>query len=111
MTQMRKVCFLVSAPPFEVKVVNMTKENRIVGKENENLTLGCYTLGGIPRGKIIWYYGKKKLTMNNDDSEWAYYSFTLNKNNNEQIYTCIAEHDMLKTPLEQSIKLDILCKY
>ncbi|VDI22654.1 Hypothetical predicted protein [Mytilus galloprovincialis] len=86
----------------------MTKENRIVGKENENFTLACYTLGAIPRGKTIWYYGKKKLTMNNDDSEWAYYSFTLNKNDNEQIYTCIAEHDMLRTSLEQSIKLDIL---
>ncbi|CAG2188317.1 unnamed protein product [Mytilus edulis] len=104
---MKKVCYGFRAP-LEVRVVNMTEDNRIVGKENENLTLACYTLGGIPRGKTLWYHGKKKLTMNKDDSEWTYYSITLNRNNNEQIYTCIAEHGMLRTPLEQSIKLDIL---
>ncbi|CAC5412798.1 ROBO1 [Mytilus coruscus] len=63
---------------------------------------------GIPRSKIIWYHGKKKLTMNKDDSEMAYYSLILNRNHNEQIYTCIAEHDMLRTPLNQSITLNIL---
>lgn len=89
----------------------MTERNTIIGKENENLTLACYTLGGIPRGKTNWYHGKKKLTINKDDNETAYYSLMLNRNHNKQIYTCIAEHDMLKTPLEQSIKLNILCKY
>ncbi|CAC5395218.1 unnamed protein product [Mytilus coruscus] len=86
----------------------MTEKNRLVGNENENLTLACYTLGGIPRSKIIWYHGKKKLTMNKDDSKMAYYSLILKRNHNEQIYTCIAEHDMLRTPLNQSIKLNIL---
>ncbi|CAC5385799.1 unnamed protein product [Mytilus coruscus] len=88
--------------------MNMTEKNSIIGKENENLTLICYTLGGIPRGKTIWYHGKKELAMNKDEDETACYSLTLNRNHNEQIYTCIAEHDMLRTPLNQSIKLDIL---
>ncbi|CAC5412788.1 unnamed protein product [Mytilus coruscus] len=91
--------------------MNMTEKNTIIGKENENLTLACYTLGGIPRGKTIWYHGKKKLMTIKDDNETAYYSLILNRKHNEQIYTCIAEHDMLRTPLNQSIKLDILCKY
>lgn len=88
----------------------MTEENRILGNENENLTLACYTLGGIPRGKTSWYHGGKKLTMNKNDSEWAYYPLILNRKHNKQIYTCIAIHDMLETPLNQSVKLDILCE-
>lgn len=52
----------------------------IIGKEKENLTLACYTLGGIPRGKTMWYHGMKKLAMNNDNSEWTNYSFIRDKN-------------------------------
>ncbi|XP_052065353.1 cell adhesion molecule 2-like [Mytilus californianus] len=99
---------LLKAPPSELRVINMTEKNTIIGKENENLTLACYTLGGIPRGKTIWNHGKKKLMTNKDNNETAFYSLTLNRNHNKQIYTCIAEHDMLRTPLNQSIKLDIL---
>lgn len=89
----------------------MTENKTIVGKENKNLTLKCYTLGGKPRGKPIWYHGNTKLTINKDESEWANYSFILNRNQNEQRYTCKAEHDLLRTSLNQSIKLDILCEY
>lgn len=105
------IYILVSEPPLGVKVVHMTDKDAIIGTENDTLTLACYTVGGIPRGKTIWYHGKEELTTNKDDSEWAYYSLILNRSHNEQIYTCTAEHDMLKTPLNQSIKLDILCKY
>ncbi|VDH92732.1 Hypothetical predicted protein, partial [Mytilus galloprovincialis] len=90
-------------PPLEIRVMNITKRNTIIGKENEILTLICYTKGGIPRGETIWYNGKKMLAMNKDDNETAYYSFTPNRNHNGQVYTCTAEHDMLITPLNQTI--------
>lgn len=92
-------------------MTNITEKNTIIGKENEILTLICYTEGGIPSGKTIWYHGTKKVAMNKDDNETAYYSFTLNRNHNGQIYTCKAEHDMLSSPLNQTITLDILCEY
>ncbi|CAC5395228.1 unnamed protein product [Mytilus coruscus] len=86
----------------------MTEDNSIIGKENKNLILACYTSGGIPIGKTIWYHGEKKLAMNEVYSKMAYYSLVPNRKHNDKIYTCLAEHDMLRTPLKQSIKLDIL---
>ncbi|CAC5421670.1 NCAM [Mytilus coruscus] len=93
--------------PFNVTVMN-TINGTVQGKENENLTLGCYTLGGIPRGRTIWYHEKENLTMIEDDNEWANFSIIARKEHNGSIYTCVVQHDMLTSPLNRSVNLDIL---
>ncbi|CAC5378739.1 CADM2 [Mytilus coruscus] len=64
--------------------------------------------GGIPRGRTIWYHEKENLTMIEDDNEWANFSIIARKEHNGSIYTCVVQHDMLTSPLNRSVKLDIL---
>ena len=103
--------FTFSEAPDNLTVMNLSSNNTIYGVENEELTLACFSKGGKPIGNISWHNGSKMLASSNENTEWSNISFILNRYHDDQILNCSVQHDMLDSPLNIPVKLNVQCKY
>lgn len=79
------------------------------GKENHALVLRCTVNSGIPKESIIWYKGSSLLGIGGPGNYGL--EFVPKRSDHESICTCIVNSSALKIPLNQSITLDIKCKF
>lgn len=93
--------------PDNWTVINMSSNNTIYGVEDEKLTLACVSKGGKPIGNISWHNGTKMLASSNENMEWSNCSFILNRYHDGQILNCSVQHDMLDSPRNIPVKLNV----
>lgn len=94
--------------PSKLKIVNVTKDNIVNGKENRLLNLVCFVERGKPPAVLRWK--KNGFLISLGGSNKLVYSFTPNKSDHQSGYTCEAQNTDMTKPLTQSIHLNIKCE-
>lgn len=85
-------------------------------KAGEALTLVCYSDGGNPPPKLIWYRGNAQIDatyylMNGDTTTANNLTFIVSATDNTGAYHCHASNSATKEPLVASTKLNVFCKF
>lgn len=86
------------------------KNGIIVVKAGEEIKIICNVERGVPENETtISLYFKDNL-IKKTFAEMLIYSFVPRKVNNRDIFQCIVENLLLNSSLEESIRLEVLCK-
>ncbi|CAC5411923.1 unnamed protein product [Mytilus coruscus] len=94
--------------PSKLKIVNVTHDNTVNGKENCPLNLVCLVERGIPPEVLRWK--KNRISIRQGGPSKLVYTFTPNKADDQSVYTCEAQNPDMKRPLTKSIQLNIKYK-
>ena len=113
MTILLYISDLTDAGPV---ILNFPSDRQLLWYEGDEHRVTCEITGGRPLATITWEFpsGLGFNVVNNEDSNrrWSVLSAEVNKNMNNKICTCKAEHQGWSGPKEQALKpLIVFCKF
>lgn len=92
---------------------NLTTNGRngfLIGKAGEDMHITCSAERGVPENETMIYLYCEGNVISKTFAEILFYSFVPRKVNNRDIFKCAVENLLLDSPLEETIRLNVLCK-
>ena len=103
------ICCYFTVLPSSLSIENVTPENRLLGTEDQHLTVSCKVVGGTPAPNVVLIIDGQ--TVANQTQTVQYTLTTINRSYDRKTVTCQANHaDYSQNPMTVSAVIYLNCK-
>ena len=98
-----------TVPPSSLTIENATPENRLLGTEDDDLTVSCKAVGGIPAPNVVLIIEGQTLA---NQTQTAHYTLTtINRSSDKKTVICLtSQADYSQNPMTASAVIHLNCK-
>ena len=97
-----------TVPPSSLTIEDATSEHRLLGTEDQDLTVSCKAVGGKPAPNVVLIIEGQTLT--NQIRTAQYTLTTINRSYDKKTVTCQASHaDYSQNPMTDSAVIYLNC--
>lgn len=103
--------YFVSLQEPPKKLVTNSNNGIVVGHDDETMNITCNVKRGVPENETQMFLYFKEKIINKTFAEMLIHTFVPRKVNNGDTFKCVVENLLLESPLEETIRLKVLCKF
>jgi len=104
--QIIRYCFTVL--PSSLSIENVTPEKRLLGTEDQNITVSCKAVGGTPTPNVVLIIGGQTVASQPQSAKYTF--TTINRSNDHKTVTCQASNPAYLQEMTDSAVIYLNCK-
>jgi hypothetical protein len=103
------ICCYFTVQPSSLRIENVTREQRLLGTQEQDLVVSCTAIGGIPAPNVALIIERKSIPSQAQSVQYTFKS--IHRSYDQKTVTCQASNPAyLKDPMTYSAMIYLNCK-